>query len=110
MSQLKKEINDLLAVFRDLPEVKTAQRLKDIIASKPAYREKMAALLETQRELVRARNNGETSAIESLETEYAHQLRLLKSDPVVGKYLDALEKIDDKAQTVQDVINACLEE
>lgn len=107
---MNKEINDLLAAFRNLPEVRTAQRLKAIIDSKPAYREKMAALLETQRELVRARHKDDETATDALEAKYAHQLRLLRSDPVVDEYLDALEKIDDKAQTVQDVINACLEE
>ncbi len=107
---MKQMIDNLLNEFEELPEVKTARRLKRKIEDNPAYFEKMDGLLKTQKKLIRARAHGDDKKIMTLQKAYEHTFALLRSDPVVGEYLDALDKINEKAQTIQDVINASLDD
>ena len=107
---MKQMIDNLLDEFETLPEVKTARRLKRKIEDNPTYFEKFDGLLKTQKKLIQARAQGNDNEIMSLQKTYEHTFALLRSDPVVSEYLDALDKINEKAQTVQDVINASLDD
>lgn len=110
VSQMEQMIDDLLNEFEKLPEVKNARLLKQKIEGNPAYFEKMNKLLNIQKKLIRARAYGNDEQIMSLQKTYEHTFAILESDPLVSEYLDVLDKINEKAQTIQDVIHAALDD
>ena len=103
------EKEKLLQMIKDHPSIVRYKKIEEIINNHKELKAKFNELKAVQKQLVNAKENGKTQAIEAFQAKFDQLYETIESYPLMSEYLALQSDINEMIQSIVKIIEEGIE-